>query len=185
MGRREGGDGSGLWEWGGGLALLCILCTLCFASLTFTRIHLHAFKLYTSLFTPFTSLHFPSLPFTSLHFPSLPFTSLHFPSLPFTSLCSSYKKNPIHSIHSLLTTAGAILETTTDLVVPTSQENDNNEDEDEEESETKVVKTLATFDKITVWGHGQVPETGDGGVVRSMEEWVEFAGRIHSWEDEE
>ncbi|CCX32836.1 ribonuclease H2 subunit C [Pyronema domesticum] len=81
---------------------------------------------------------------------------------------------------------GAILETTTDLVVPTSsQENDNNENEDEEGSETKVVKTLATFDKITVWGHGQVPETGDGGVVRSMEEWVQFAGRIHSWEDEE
>jgi hypothetical protein len=148
--------------------------------LRFTHVHSHSLARLQALHVP---LHFPSLPFTSLHFPSLPFTSLHFPSLPFAP---ATKKNPIHSIHSLLTTAGAILETTTDLVVPTSsQENDNNEDEDEEESETKVVKTLATFDKITVWGHGQVPETGDGGVVRSMEEWVEFAGRIHSWEDEE
>ncbi|KAI5820643.1 ribonuclease H2, subunit C [Pyronema omphalodes] len=77
---------------------------------------------------------------------------------------------------------GAILETTTDAISP---ENENEDEDDEEEAVAKEIKTLATFDKITVWGHGQVPESGDGGVVRSIEEWITFAGKIHQWDDDE
>jgi ribonuclease H2 subunit C len=73
------------------------------------------------------------------------------------------------------------LSTTDEIVAATEEEVD-----DEETTETKVCSELASFDAITVWGHEQVPESASGdGVLRGIEEWVGWAGKINSWQEEE
>ena len=73
---------------------------------------------------------------------------------------------------------GRILETTSEVV--------KSDDAEEYEAETTVFRTLGVFDSITVWGHEQVPGTSAGdGVLRGVEEWIGFAEKINSWEEEE
>ncbi|KAA8895908.1 ribonuclease H2, subunit C [Sphaerosporella brunnea] len=76
---------------------------------------------------------------------------------------------------------GAVLNTTGEIVAPSAEEID-----DGEKVETKVCAEVAVFDAITVWGHEVAPESSSGdAMLRGIEEWVRWAGKINSWEEEE
>ena len=49
----------------------------------------------------------------------------------------------------------------------------------EEQSLGNQLVALAQFDELLVWGHEQVPEEWNDPVVRSLGEWVAFAGRVN------
>ena len=49
----------------------------------------------------------------------------------------------------------------------------------EEQSPGNQLVALVQFDELLVWGHEQVPEEGNDPVVRSLREWVAFAGRVN------
>jgi len=72
---------------------------------------------------------------------------------------------------------GCVLETTDEIV-----KDEEEEEEEEGGVKTTVFQTLAEFRDITVWGHEQVP--AEEGVLRGVEEWVGWAGRIHGWQEE-
>ncbi|PQE03609.1 ribonuclease H2 subunit C protein [Rutstroemia sp. NJR-2017a BBW] len=65
-------------------------------------------------------------------------------------------------------------------VLPVAEEEVGDEEEDEEEKqvETKVMEELGVFDEIVVWGHEGVGDVGGEGVVRGVEEWIEWAGKV-------
>jgi len=42
----------------------------------------------------------------------------------------------------------------------------------------KVLEAVAIFDKVTVWGHDQVPAADDT-FIKGIEEWIAFAEAIH------
>jgi ribonuclease H2 subunit C len=56
------------------------------------------------------------------------------------------------------------------------------EEEEEEEGGARVNKAdvHAGFDSLTIWGHESVPD-GEHAVIRALEEWVGFAGRVHAF----
>ena len=49
----------------------------------------------------------------------------------------------------------------------------------EERPPRNQLVALAQFDELLVWGHEQVPEEGNDSVVKSLREWVAFAGRVN------
>lgn len=51
--------------------------------------------------------------------------------------------------------------------------------EAEERPSRNQLVELAQFDELLVWGHDQVPEEGSDPVVKSLSEWVAFAGRVN------
>ncbi|PQE16316.1 hypothetical protein CJF32_00006190 [Rutstroemia sp. NJR-2017a WRK4] len=67
-------------------------------------------------------------------------------------------------------------------VLPVAKEEVDDEEEEEEEEkqvETKVMEELGVFDEIVVWGHEGVGDVGGEGVGGGVEEWIEWAGKIH------
>ena len=54
------------------------------------------------------------------------------------------------------------------------------EEEQEQDStpETKVLNQLATFDKITVYGHEVQPDAQEDAYVKGINEWIGLAGAV-------
>ncbi|KAG4424679.1 hypothetical protein IFR04_002212 [Cadophora malorum] len=57
--------------------------------------------------------------------------------------------------------------------------------EEEEEPEVKVMEEQAGFEEIVVWGHEVLPDGMADPYVRGMEDWIQFAENIHSFDREE
>ncbi|KAH0612695.1 uncharacterized protein H6S33_009075 [Morchella sextelata] len=55
----------------------------------------------------------------------------------------------------------------------------------EEELDVNIFKGLCTFDEITIWGHDAIPDKSNDSVVRGIDEWIEFANKIHSFEEDD
>jgi len=56
---------------------------------------------------------------------------------------------------------------------------DSSTDSDGEQPEQiKVMEEHASFDEIVVWGHEALPDASVDPYIKSMEEWVEFAGQV-------
>lgn len=79
---------------------------------------------------------------------------------------------------------GAILQKT-DTILPTTTTTSNPlpndlEEEQEQDStpETKVLNQLATFDKITVYGHEVQPDAQEDAYVKGINEWIGLAGAV-------
>ncbi|KAM3067226.1 hypothetical protein ACMFMG_005408 [Clarireedia jacksonii] len=70
-----------------------------------------------------------------------------------------------------------------EAVLPVAKEErrgvEEDEDDREKEVETKIMEELGEFDEIVVWGHEGVSDIGGEGVIRGVEEWIEWAGKIH------
>ncbi|KAI5204274.1 ribonuclease H1 small subunit [Aureobasidium subglaciale] len=75
---------------------------------------------------------------------------------------------------------GAILQKTNTILPPTSTSNTPlAEDEDlSSVPETKVIQEIATFDKITVWGHEVQPDAREDVYVRGVNEWIGLASAV-------
>lgn len=72
------------------------------------------------------------------------------------------------------------MEPTYEVVVPAEDA-----DEDEEKApEVRVLKQVAGFEKITAWGHEVKTEAREDAVLRGVEEWIQFAGKVHGFEEE-
>ena len=52
-------------------------------------------------------------------------------------------------------------------------------EEEEPEEPAKAIQDIASFNEIIIWGHEALPEHNDM-FSKSMEEWIGFAGAIHS-----
>lgn len=50
--------------------------------------------------------------------------------------------------------------------------------EDDRPDEIGVVESVASFDGVTVWGHGSAPATEDEPYARGVEEWIAFAQAV-------
>ncbi|KAI4742631.1 hypothetical protein E4T50_06985 [Aureobasidium sp. EXF-12298] len=73
---------------------------------------------------------------------------------------------------------GAILQKT-DILLPTTTSNSlDNPEEEETESipETKLLQELATFDKVTVYGHEVQPDAQEDVYLKGINEWIGLAG---------
>ncbi|KAF9766581.1 hypothetical protein IL306_000989 [Fusarium sp. DS 682] len=57
------------------------------------------------------------------------------------------------------------------------------EDLDAEQEQERIgsMKITADFDEMVVWGHETVADASADPYVRSMEEWLQTADRIHSY----
>ncbi|KAM0548512.1 hypothetical protein ACHAPJ_009835 [Fusarium lateritium] len=55
------------------------------------------------------------------------------------------------------------------------------EDADAEQEQTGSMQITAEFDEMIVWGHETVADASADPYVRSMEEWLQVADRIHSY----
>jgi len=56
------------------------------------------------------------------------------------------------------------------------------EQEQDSTPETKVLNQLATFDKITVYGHEVQPDAQEDVYVKGINEWIGLAGAVSSKE---
>ncbi|KAI5246167.1 ribonuclease H1 small subunit [Aureobasidium subglaciale] len=75
---------------------------------------------------------------------------------------------------------GAILQKT-DIILPPTGTSSTPLDEDDDLSstpETKVMQEIASFDKITVWGHEVQPDSQEDVYVRGVNEWVGLASAV-------
>ncbi|RGP80112.1 ribonuclease h2 subunit c [Fusarium longipes] len=54
-------------------------------------------------------------------------------------------------------------------------------DQDAEQEQTGSMQVTAEFDEIVVWGHETVADASVDPYVRSMEEWLQLADKIHSY----
>jgi ribonuclease H2 subunit C len=63
-------------------------------------------------------------------------------------------------------------------VLPVSKEQEEDQEDEEKEVETKIMEELGVFDEIVVWGHEGVSDVGGEGVVRGVEEWIAWAGKV-------
>ena len=85
--------------------------------------------------------------------------------------------NPIYfsQIGSILQKTDIILPTTT-----TSNPLDDPEEQGEQDSipETKLLQKLATFDKITVYGHEVQPDAQEDVYIKGINEWIGLAGAV-------
>ncbi|KAI8667866.1 hypothetical protein NCS55_00809900 [Fusarium keratoplasticum] len=58
---------------------------------------------------------------------------------------------------------------------------------DDDEAEKEPVGTMqvtAEFDEMVIWGHETVADATGDPYIRSMEEWLQVAGQIHSYSEE-
>ncbi|KAF4447723.1 ribonuclease h2 subunit c [Fusarium austroafricanum] len=55
------------------------------------------------------------------------------------------------------------------------------EDVDAEQEQMGTMEVTAEFDEMVVWGHETVADASADPYVRSMEEWLHMADRIHSY----
>ncbi|TVY92022.1 Uncharacterized protein LAWI1_G001677 [Lachnellula willkommii] len=82
-----------------------------------------------------------------------------------------------------------IVVSNTDRILPADAvvvNGDGDGDLDVEESpEVKVMEEQAGFGELMVWGHEALPDGLADPYVRGVEEWVAFAGQIHSLSDDE
>jgi hypothetical protein len=53
------------------------------------------------------------------------------------------------------------------------------EDDEGKEEKAKILREVAGFDEIVIWGHEAVPEADDH-FVRGVEEWIGFAETMHA-----
>ncbi|KAJ4323203.1 hypothetical protein N0V84_004466 [Fusarium piperis] len=58
-------------------------------------------------------------------------------------------------------------------------------DDDEAEKEpVGAMQVTAEFDEMVIWGHETVADAAGDPYIRSMEEWLQVAGQIHSYSEE-
>ncbi|KAL2683035.1 hypothetical protein Neosp_007498 [[Neocosmospora] mangrovei] len=58
---------------------------------------------------------------------------------------------------------------------------------DDDEAEKEPVGTMqvtAEFDEMVIWGHETLVDAAEDPYIRSMEEWLQVAGQIHSYSEE-
>ncbi|CZT45336.1 uncharacterized protein RSE6_05639 [Rhynchosporium secalis] len=65
----------------------------------------------------------------------------------------------------------------------TAQEEDDEGGDDD--VEVKIMEEQAGFEEIVVWGHEALPDGMVDPYVRGVEDWIEFAESIHSFDKEE
>ncbi|KAH0342180.1 ribonuclease H1 small subunit, partial [Aureobasidium melanogenum] len=81
---------------------------------------------------------------------------------------------------------GAILQKT-DTILPNTTSTapttlDPEEQQEEEPApETKVLQEVATFDKITVYGHEVQPDAQEDVYIKGINEWIGLAGAMNSF----
>ncbi|KAI4731510.1 hypothetical protein E4T49_00744 [Aureobasidium sp. EXF-10728] len=77
---------------------------------------------------------------------------------------------------------GAILQKT-DIVLPTTTQTplDHEQEDQDPAPETKVLQQVATFDKITVYGHEVQPGAQEDVYVKGVNEWIGLAGAMNSF----
>ena len=66
-------------------------------------------------------------------------------------------------------------------VQPRQLEEGNDEDDDmqeEQPEEVQIMKEIASFDKIAVWGHEFVPLDAEDPYSKGIEEWMSFATAV-------
>jgi len=80
--------------------------------------------------------------------------------------------------------SGLVIENT-DEVVPSAAPVDEDENDTEKEVETKVFNGVASFEKITIWGHESVGDEDGNGVLKGINEWMGLASKIHTYDMEE
>ncbi|KAI9821692.1 MAG: 3'-5' exonuclease [Pycnora praestabilis] len=76
---------------------------------------------------------------------------------------------------------------TTEETLPASDkeivnEEDDEADEEDEPKPVKVLKELASFDEVVVWGHESIPDSESDAYLKTMEEWIAFAQTMHSYD---
>jgi len=62
---------------------------------------------------------------------------------------------------------------------PGQEEDDDGEDE---EPEVGVMEEIADFEEIMVWGHEVLPDEKEDPYIKGLEEWIEWAEKIHGFE---
>ncbi|RTE70900.1 hypothetical protein BHE90_014704 [Fusarium euwallaceae] len=59
------------------------------------------------------------------------------------------------------------------------------DDDDEAEKEpVGAMHVTAEFDEMVIWGHETIADAAGDPYIRSMEEWLQVAGQIHSYSEE-
>ncbi|KAH7035509.1 ribonuclease H2 non-catalytic subunit-domain-containing protein [Microdochium trichocladiopsis] len=58
---------------------------------------------------------------------------------------------------------------------------DDGDDESSEEPQVASLRNEGVFDEFVVWGHESVADAGADAYVRSIEEWIGFAEKLHAY----
>ncbi|KAI4793375.1 hypothetical protein E4T44_12668 [Aureobasidium sp. EXF-8845] len=82
---------------------------------------------------------------------------------------------------AILQKTNIILPTTNTITTATPDLLDEAEEEQDSTPETKVLQELATFDKITVYGHEVQPDAQEDVYVKGINEWIGLAGAMNSY----
>lgn len=72
--------------------------------------------------------------------------------------------------------------TATTTTSPTALDFEDEQQQEEPTPETKVLKEVATFDKITVYGHEVQPDAQEDVYVKGINEWIGLAGAVSRFE---
>lgn len=87
----------------------------------------------------------------------------------------------VYSRHVSNINSGHVLKVTEEELSPREQPIPlNNQEDDGEEENINIFKGLTTFDEITIWEHDATPDESTDGVIRAIEEWIEFANKVGS-----
>ncbi|GAB7343200.1 hypothetical protein MBLNU457_1267t1 [Dothideomycetes sp. NU457] len=85
--------------------------------------------------------------------------------------------------------SGAVIQKTTDLLpqqpkpLPRMDDDDLSADEEQEvPQEVKIMHEAASFDKLIVWGHEATPSDSEDAYLKGIQEWMQFAKSMHSYE---
>ncbi|KAH7171516.1 ribonuclease H2 non-catalytic subunit-domain-containing protein [Dactylonectria macrodidyma] len=79
---------------------------------------------------------------------------------------------------------GIVVQKTKDDALPAAEPVDLVEGEDPPE-QVGAMKVIAEFDEMVVWDHGNVNDSTGDPYIRSMEEWLQVANQIHSFQQED
>jgi ribonuclease H2 subunit C len=90
------------------------------------------------------------------------------------------KTNPIaiQRTGAILQKTNIILPTTNTTTSSTTDPLDDLEEQADSTPETKLLQELATFDKITVYGHEVQPDAQEDVYVKGINEWIGLAGAV-------
>ncbi|KAG9631613.1 hypothetical protein KCU95_g8746, partial [Aureobasidium melanogenum] len=71
--------------------------------------------------------------------------------------------------------------TTTATTAPPNLDPEEEQQHEDPAPETKVLEEIATFDKITVYGHEVQPDAQEDVYIKGINEWIGLAGAMNSF----
>ncbi|KAG9540228.1 hypothetical protein KCU79_g19189, partial [Aureobasidium melanogenum] len=71
--------------------------------------------------------------------------------------------------------------TTTATTPPTGLDPEEEQQQEDPTPETKLLQEVATFDKITVYGHEVQPDAQQDVYIKGINEWISLAGAMNSF----